>query len=82
MDGDVAVHPAREARRPAARDRHARNRERALLHSGERVRMAAVTQMLTAGFDRAALFLCLAQRRSVRWDQHGTGDEPARDRGP
>lgn len=38
--------------------------------------------MIPPGIDGAALWLCLARCRAVRGDQHGAGDEPARDRGP
>ena len=43
--------------------------------------MANVAQMLSTGLDGAALFLCMARCGTVRGDQNGTGDEPARNRG-
>jgi hypothetical protein len=44
--------------------------------------MAAIAQMLPAGFHDAALLLRLARCRSFRCNEHGTGHEPARNRGP
>ena len=43
--------------------------------------LARSAQMLPAALDDQALFLCLARCRIVRCDQHGAGDEPARNRG-
>lgn len=72
---------ARRARRAASLDGHARSREPAGLHRGEQLCMAAVAQMLLAGLDNVALFSRVARCRTVQFDQHGAGHDPARNRG-
>ena len=81
MVGHRAVRAPGEVWRAATHDGHARGVECAALGCIERRRVADAAQMLPAGFDGAAVFLRLAQRRIVPDDQHRSGDELARNRG-
>ena len=71
------IPPAKRGGRRRSTDIRETVNERSALHCSEWVCMAAVAQMLPAGFDSAALFLRLARCRAVRCDQHGAGHEPA-----
>ena len=58
--------PLAKSGRSQADQRHARGIERGALYRLEWLCVADATQMLSAGLNRAPLFLCLAQYRIVR----------------
>jgi hypothetical protein len=76
---DSAVHPRGQAGRSTLDNGHARSPERLALHRGERLRVAASSQMPPAGLDGPVLFLRLAQRWPARGDENDAGHEPGRD---